>query len=93
MTRLIDADAIPWDVEGVGEIPVITKEEIDQMPTVDAVPVIRCKDCEWQMSEWLVINHKPILNHYCSYHDYTDDLGDDDDFCSKAERREDDQTD
>lgn len=37
--RLIDADAIPWDVEGVGEIPVITKEEIDQMPTVDAVPV------------------------------------------------------
>jgi rubrerythrin len=39
MTRLIDADSIPWDVEGVGEIPVITKEEIDQMPTVDAVPV------------------------------------------------------
>ena len=39
MARLIDADAIPWDVEGVGEIPVITKEEIDQMPTVDAVPV------------------------------------------------------
>ena len=39
MTRLIDADSIPWFVEGVGEIPVITKEEIDQMPTVDAVPV------------------------------------------------------
>lgn len=37
--RLIDADSIPWDVEGVGEIPVITKDEIDQMPTVDAVPV------------------------------------------------------
>ena len=37
--RPIDADAIPWDVEGVGEIPVITKEEIDEMPTVDAVPV------------------------------------------------------
>lgn len=39
MTRLIDADSIPWDVEGVGEIPVITKEEIDEMPTVDAVPL------------------------------------------------------
>lgn len=37
--KLIDKDAIPWDVEGVGEIPVITKEEIDEMPTVDAVPV------------------------------------------------------
>lgn len=38
MTRLIDADSIPWDVDGVGEIPVITKEEIDAMPTVEAVP-------------------------------------------------------
>ena len=95
MTRLIDADAIPWLVEGVGEIPVITKEEIDQLPTVnipipvgESVGVIRCKDCKWQMSEWLAINHKPFLNHYCSYHDYTDDLGYDDDFCSKAERKE-----
>ena len=38
MTRLIDADSIPWDVEGVGEIPVITKEEIDQLPTVN-IPI------------------------------------------------------
>lgn len=37
--RLIDADSIPWDVDGVGEIPVITKEEINAMPTVDAVPI------------------------------------------------------
>ena len=39
MTRLIDADSIPWDVEGVGEIPVITKEEIDQLPTIEAPTV------------------------------------------------------
>lgn len=39
--RLIDADAIPWDVEGIGEIPVITKEEIEEMPVVEAegIPV------------------------------------------------------
>jgi len=48
MTRLIDADSIPWLVEGVGEIPVITKEEIDQMPTVDAVPVRHGK---WDMKK------------------------------------------
>ena len=48
MTRLIDADAIPWLVEGVGEIPVITKGEIDQMPTVDAVPVMHG---EWNMKK------------------------------------------
>ena len=78
--RLIDVDALPsgrveWD-------------DILEAPTVDAVHVIRCKDCKWQISEWLAINHKPVLNQYCSYHDYTDDLGYDDDFCSKAERKE-----
>ena len=56
MVRLIDADSIPWDVEGVGEIPVITKDEIDQLPTVNipipvgesvgAVPVRHGKWCE-----------------------------------------------
>ena len=62
MTRLIDADSIPWFVEGVGEIPVITKQEIDEMPVVDAVPVrhgkwmlyydieqgraLRCSECK-----------------------------------------------
>ena len=39
MVRLIDADSIPWDVEGVGEIPVITKDEIDQLPTIEAPTV------------------------------------------------------
>ena len=74
MTRLIDADAIPWLVEGVGEIPVITKEEIDQMPTVDAVPVIRCKDC--------VFNHGGECWGFGDGH-----LVCDDDYCSGAERK------
>jgi len=39
MTRLVDADSIPWDVDGVGTIPVVTKEEIDKMPTIDVEPV------------------------------------------------------
>lgn len=37
--RLINTDDIPWNVDGVGEIPVITKEEIDAMPTVGAIPI------------------------------------------------------
>ena len=36
--RLIDADEIPWFIEGIGEIPVVTREEIDEMPTVNSVP-------------------------------------------------------
>ena len=47
--RLIDVDAIPWEVGGVGEIPVITKEEIDEMPIVDAIPIeyIQKTSKEW----------------------------------------------
>lgn len=43
--KLIDADAIPWMIVGIGEIPVITKEEVEEMPTVDAVEVVRCENC------------------------------------------------
>lgn len=39
MTRLIDADAISWELVDVGYIPVITKDEIDELPTVDAIPI------------------------------------------------------
>lgn len=48
MIRLIDADSIPWFVEGVGDIPVITKEEIDKMPTVDAIPI------EWLIEKYQI---------------------------------------
>lgn len=79
MTRLIDADSIPWFVEGVGEIPVITKEEIDQMPTVDAVSVIRCKDCKFLRftgTVWKCQNRLVMM--LCEPNDY----------CSRAERKE-----
>lgn len=85
--RLIDADSIPWDVEGVGEIPVITKEEIDQLPTVniptvgESVGVIRCKDCKYYFADK---NHVP----HCINLDYYGYGWKDDDFCSYAERKE-----
>ena len=78
MTRLIDVDSIPWLVEGVGEIPVITKEEIDQMPTVDAAQVIRCKDCEHWIRKY----------HYCEIISDTFIDWNADDYCSRAERKD-----
>lgn len=58
--RLIDADelltAFPVDDE-----PTLTKScvrmTIQHMPTVDAVPVVRCKDC------------KSFSHGYCRFHD------------------------
>lgn len=52
---------------------------IDEQLIVDAVPVIRCKDCKFYT--------KGHTKGYC----YFDDdcyVWDDNDFCSRAERRE-----
>lgn len=90
MTRLIDADAIPWLVEGVGDIPVITKEEIDQLPTVDiptvgeSVGAIRCKDCKYYSCG--TIEGK----HLCMSAKYRFAPTAEDEWCSRAERKEND---
>lgn len=42
--RLIDADAL---VERSGEPCHSFLDVIESMPTIDAVPVVRCKDCTW----------------------------------------------
>ena len=51
--RLIDADALPVhkaycvDEAGWGaNFYVVGKSDIDNAPTIDAVPVVRCKDCK-----------------------------------------------
>lgn len=52
--RLIDADALPVSKEyivdeaGFGaSFYVVHKSDIDKAPTVDAVEVVRCKDCKF----------------------------------------------
>ena len=54
--RLIDADAlktkaIKCETFKLYDVPVFLKavgtKEIDRAPTVDAVPVVRCKDCKY----------------------------------------------
>lgn len=46
--RLIDADALiaEYDRVHVGE-PGGARKLMKNAPTVDAVPVVRCKDCRW----------------------------------------------
>ena len=53
MTRLIDADAVKAVFEEKSSIAVCGVElckaiinRIDEAQTIDAVPVIRCKDCK-----------------------------------------------
>lgn len=62
---------------GYTEIPRL----IDEQQPVDAVEVIRCKDCKY---------YKKTSDGLSYCHDHDDDiLWQDDDFCSRAERRTD----
>ena len=79
--RLIDADAFLKDIltAGIGKT-IIEYSEIDigymirRRPTIDAVPVIRCKDCKWlysEMGNYCCRSHRGLVriceNSFCSY--------------------------
>ena len=79
--RLIDADALV-SLEEVKRKGCAYIEEINNAPTVDAEPVMRCKDCKcW--TEWS--NGTGSCSRFA-----IDWLGTDaDDFCSMGERKDD----
>ena len=58
---------------------------LDEQPTVDAVEVVRCKDCRhWDSETGWCYKHSRFYNG-----DMLWDMFDDDDFCSFGERRTD----
>ena len=85
--RLIDADAWKADIDenyvftGFKELREDVIQSIDAQPTVDAVPVIRCKDCKrWRRSksdttvmvcDW--DRYERTENDYCSWAKRKDD--------------------
>ena len=73
--RLIDADKLPLD---------IMPEDVDNAPTIDAVPVVRCRECKYQdecIRRIEFIGRNPVLeqNTY-EYHPL--------EFCSYGQRKE-----
>ena len=100
--RLIDANALKQmfdereadDVEMYGGVHIIecfpaddAKEIVDQMPTVDAVEVVRCKDCKHSRpTAWYSANLRCThLSHMSSQVPYEVPK---EHFCSYGERRE-----
>ena len=71
--RLIDADAIPV-VSADPYEEAAFRDTIADMQTIDAVPVVRCKDCMF------------YLGHRCQATRGLDDWRNQDDYCSRAER-------
>ena len=95
--RLIDADALKEKTDhiililnigrghgktlfnkAIRDYAHLISKDIETAPTVDAVPVIRCRDCKWFGKVGCAIM---IADDY--------DKPTEDDYCSFAERRED----
>lgn len=75
--RLIDADALEYKMlykenwlKGTGyEAQAIWKKDIDSQPTIDAVPVVRCRDCiKWGTMFCIVTmdGGKTTKHFYCA---------------------------
>lgn len=90
--RLIDADALETheQLEPMGNgqyeyVEVVYKDDIDDAPTIDAVEVVRCKDC--MVSEKFQSDSKGTMERYCKAYTHLRMVADDD-YCSYGERRE-----
>ena len=86
--RLIDANAFLKDIltAGIGKTIIEYSESdigymIRKRPTVDALEVVRCKDCAWYENGK---DYEPYCNHPTHGIPYPND----DDFCSYGERRD-----
>lgn len=84
--RLIDANAldlqnrVQTDMGGLCFIDDV-EEAIEEVPTIDAVPVVRCKDCKFR---------KDVLDNGCFLcNRKMIGMVRPDDFCSFGERKED----
>ena len=69
--RLIDYYYLAEKIECPGE-PLVYWHDIEAAPTVDAVPVVRCRDCKHRYSD--------------SWCEYVDD--DDNFYCARGERKD-----
>lgn len=92
MTRLIDADALEEELVShkYKYSPYLhfldVAVTIERMPTIDAVPVVRCKDCK--MSEVFQNDSSGVMARYCNAFRLIRMVADDD-YCSYGERRND----
>ena len=61
--RLIDADALIEEALTEGAYGYVDAKQIADAPTVDASPVVRCKDCKYHHWEQEPCHGKTV--HYC----------------------------
>ena len=89
--RLIDADKINYhehtECMGHGDfetVRTVTDKEIAEIPIVDAVEVVRCRDCKhWDSETWFCDINSAFGHHGLDWNTF-----DEEDFCSYGERKD-----
>lgn len=89
--RLIDADTLTDCVHDVMSVFKELNEDdyrhiADKQPTIDAVPVVPCKDCKW--SNVYQVDSDFPMERWCDG-GFIPKSVQDDDYCSWAERKDD----
>ena len=85
MARLIDANALIKEANSDGAYGYVDAKQIADAPTVDAVPVVRCKDCNHykpQKKSAHLENRANYCNRVVTIKVQPDD------FCSYGERKD-----
>ena len=92
--RLIDYYYLAEKIECPGE-PLVYWYDIEAAPTVDAVPVVRCRECKyWGDEDGKLQDSDGVLFARCKVHNYLIDgrhtgwCPTENDFCSYGERKE-----
>lgn len=75
--------SVPWQRELAHNVTISLMADIDETPTVDAVPVVRCKDCKY----YLHSNEKCELIDTRLHFYETRNRWTDDDFCAWGKRK------
>lgn len=94
--RIVDADALiediksfwDWDsIDGITATTVLkqTMTDISHAPTIDAVPVVRCKDCKW-FDKQRCVCHNPRYGD--GYANYQPPNTNDEYWCADGERKD-----
>ena len=87
--RLIDADAltpttvIRLDRAGEKKEKIVYAEQIENAPTIDAVVIVRCKDCK-HFRRFVEKEYEWLSDGYCFFKNSSMH---DEDFCFNGERR------
>ena len=82
MSRLIDADALMDEANSDGAYGYVDAKQISEAPTVDAVPVVRCRDCK----HYATADFDGNILRGCTLHSAMLDITPDS-FCSYGERK------